>query len=149
LQWWCRTEEPARPAIEALEAGRVRYHPDRTGSRPSRCRTHPTGACRASSGGSSAAHLVRRTPAICARRPRRSSNWRRGRPDADHVRHVVLLGAVAVCHPRLAGRHPELRRTTRGTTRSPRRSSGCEENRAGLGRSRDDGEVPFTDVIIH
>ena len=27
LQWWCRMEEPARPAIEALEAGRVRYHP--------------------------------------------------------------------------------------------------------------------------
>jgi valyl-tRNA synthetase len=28
LQWWCRMEEPAAPAIAALEARRVRYHPD-------------------------------------------------------------------------------------------------------------------------
>jgi valyl-tRNA synthetase len=27
-QWWCRMEELARPAIEALEARRVRYHPE-------------------------------------------------------------------------------------------------------------------------
>jgi valyl-tRNA synthetase len=27
-QWWCRMDELARPAIEALEAGRVRYHPE-------------------------------------------------------------------------------------------------------------------------
>ena len=28
LQWWCKMEEPAQPAIEALEARRVRYHPE-------------------------------------------------------------------------------------------------------------------------
>ncbi len=28
LQWWCRMEEPARPAIDALEARRVRFHPE-------------------------------------------------------------------------------------------------------------------------
>jgi valyl-tRNA synthetase len=27
-QWWCRMDELARPAIEALEARRVRYHPE-------------------------------------------------------------------------------------------------------------------------
>jgi valyl-tRNA synthetase len=27
LQWWCRMEEPARPAIEALRERRVRFHP--------------------------------------------------------------------------------------------------------------------------
>ena len=27
LQWWCKMEEPARPAIEALGAERVRFHP--------------------------------------------------------------------------------------------------------------------------
>ncbi|RDI74542.1 valS: valine--tRNA ligase [Gaiella occulta] len=28
LQWWCRMDEPARPAIEALRERRVRYHPE-------------------------------------------------------------------------------------------------------------------------
>jgi valyl-tRNA synthetase len=28
LQWWCRMEELARPAIDVLRAGRVRYHPE-------------------------------------------------------------------------------------------------------------------------
>jgi valyl-tRNA synthetase len=28
LQWWCAMEEPARPAIAALEERRVRYHPE-------------------------------------------------------------------------------------------------------------------------
>jgi valyl-tRNA synthetase len=28
LQWWCAMEEPARPALEALRARRVRYHPE-------------------------------------------------------------------------------------------------------------------------
>ena len=28
LQWWCRMEEPVRPAIEALRERRVRYHPE-------------------------------------------------------------------------------------------------------------------------
>jgi valyl-tRNA synthetase len=28
LQWWCRMDELKRPALEALRAGRVRYHPD-------------------------------------------------------------------------------------------------------------------------
>ncbi len=28
LQWWCRMTEPAAPAIEALEAREVRYHPE-------------------------------------------------------------------------------------------------------------------------
>jgi valyl-tRNA synthetase len=27
LQWWCAMEEPRRPALEALRARRVRYHP--------------------------------------------------------------------------------------------------------------------------
>jgi len=27
LQWWCAMEELARPAIEAIESGRVRFHP--------------------------------------------------------------------------------------------------------------------------
>ncbi|HXF99062.1 MAG TPA: valine--tRNA ligase [Gaiellaceae bacterium] len=27
LQWWCRMDELKRPALEALRAGRVRYHP--------------------------------------------------------------------------------------------------------------------------
>ncbi|HZR92551.1 MAG TPA: valine--tRNA ligase [Gaiellaceae bacterium] len=27
-QWWCRMDELARPAIDALRAGRTRYHPD-------------------------------------------------------------------------------------------------------------------------
>ena len=51
-QWWCRMDELARPAIEALEARRVRFHPRAsTGSRSSRSRTRPTGASRGSSGG--------------------------------------------------------------------------------------------------
>jgi valyl-tRNA synthetase len=28
LQWWCSMEELRKPALEALRAGRVRYHPD-------------------------------------------------------------------------------------------------------------------------
>jgi valyl-tRNA synthetase len=28
LQWWCRMDEPAAPAIAALREGRVRYHPE-------------------------------------------------------------------------------------------------------------------------
>jgi valyl-tRNA synthetase len=28
LQWWCRMDELKQPALEALRAGRVRYHPD-------------------------------------------------------------------------------------------------------------------------
>ncbi len=28
LQWWCRMEEPAQPAIDALRERRVRYHPE-------------------------------------------------------------------------------------------------------------------------
>jgi valyl-tRNA synthetase len=28
LQWWCRMSELKKPAIEALESGRVRYHPE-------------------------------------------------------------------------------------------------------------------------
>src|SRR5262245_18672441 len=28
LQWWCAMEEPARPAVAALEEQRVRYHPE-------------------------------------------------------------------------------------------------------------------------
>jgi valyl-tRNA synthetase len=28
LQWWCRMEEPAKPAIEALRGRLVRYHPE-------------------------------------------------------------------------------------------------------------------------
>lgn len=28
LQWWCRMDEPARPAVAALEERRVRYHPE-------------------------------------------------------------------------------------------------------------------------
>jgi len=28
LQWWCRMDEPARPAIVALQERRVRYHPE-------------------------------------------------------------------------------------------------------------------------
>ncbi len=28
LQWWCRMEEPVKPAIEALRERTVRYHPD-------------------------------------------------------------------------------------------------------------------------
>jgi len=28
LQWWCRMEGPAQPAIEALRARKVRYHPE-------------------------------------------------------------------------------------------------------------------------
>ena len=28
LQWWCAMQEPARPAIEALRDGRVRFHPE-------------------------------------------------------------------------------------------------------------------------
>jgi len=28
LQWWCRMEEPARPAIEALRERTVRFHPE-------------------------------------------------------------------------------------------------------------------------
>jgi valyl-tRNA synthetase len=28
LQWWCRMDEPARPAIAALQERRVRYHPE-------------------------------------------------------------------------------------------------------------------------
>ncbi len=28
LQWWCRMEEPAKPAIEALRERRVRFHPE-------------------------------------------------------------------------------------------------------------------------
>jgi valyl-tRNA synthetase len=28
LQWWCAMREPAGPAIEALRAGRVRFHPE-------------------------------------------------------------------------------------------------------------------------
>jgi valyl-tRNA synthetase len=28
LQWWCAMEELARPAIDAIESGRVRFHPE-------------------------------------------------------------------------------------------------------------------------
>jgi len=28
LQWWCKMEEPARPAIEALRERKVRFHPE-------------------------------------------------------------------------------------------------------------------------
>ena len=108
-QWWCRMDELARPAIEALEARRVRFHPE------SQHRF-------AIDSLDERARLVRVSPAVVgtsdpdldvpgrasdlrlatARGLRRMRQWR-ARPRDRRSRHVVLLRALAVCDPRLAG----------------------------------------------
>ena len=131
LQWWCAMEEPARPAIEALDERRVRYHPE--------------------SQHRFAIASLEETPDWCISRQlwwghqlpiwtcpdghltvtgRRADGMRRVRCDRARARvrrprHVVLVGAVAVRHARLARWRPRSSRaTTRATsTRRPARSS--------------------------
>ena len=108
LQWWCRMDELGAPAIEALQTRRVRYHPESQhrfaiDSLVQRARLEHLAPALV---GAPAARLV------LPRRPRhrrrdRAGGLRRVRQDGARARpgrprHVVLVGALAVRHARLA-----------------------------------------------
>ena len=103
LQWFCDMTELAKPAIEVVRDGRVRFHPEKPWAKvyldwleydPPLVRLAPALV------GAPASRLVlrrvrgdlrRRRGARALRCVRRRASARRGRP-----RHVVLLGALAV-----------------------------------------------------
>ena len=111
LQWFCRMDELAAPAIEVVERDEVRIVPDAVEARLPRVDAQHPAVVRLAPAlvGTPAAGLVlrrvrrdrRRRVAARAlpRRPRRAAPGR-GRP-----RHLVLVGAVAVRDARLARGH--------------------------------------------
>ena len=111
LQWWCSMEELKKPALEALRSGRVRFHPESQHrfaiasleDAPGLEHLAPdlVGPPAAGVGVPGRAHHRRGDGAGGVRRVRLA------RADAfdRRARHVVLVGALAVRHARLAGRH--------------------------------------------
>ena len=137
LQWWCRMEEPAQPAIEALRERRVRYHPESQHrfAIASLRGDARTGASRGSSGGATSCRSGRRRTArsICAateeEAQEQAGSGVRSDPRPGRPRHLVLVGALAVRDARLAGRRrPSSRRTTRATS-TPRRARSSASGR--------------------
>ena len=119
LQWWCAMQEPAAPAIAALEERRVRYHPESQHrfaiasleETPDWCISRqlwwghqlPIWYC---PDGHTTVEVDE--PSACAECGSIGARARVGRP-----RHVVLVGALAVSR-RSAGR--TRRRSSRATT---------------------------------
>ena len=102
-----KVEPLAKAAGDAVRDGRVRIHPaswppaTSTGST-----TCTTGASAASSGGGTGSRSgTAPTARSAASAPARSRRRRGLEPGPGRARHLVLLGAVAVLHARLAGRH--------------------------------------------
>ena len=147
LQWWCAMNGPAAPAIEALRERTVRFHPESQHrfaiasleEIPDWCLsrqlwwghqipiwTTPSGEviCASYRGGGAG-----------ARRRRRRADARSGR-----ARHLVLVGALAVRHARLAGADAR----ARGVLPGQRQLDGARDHPAvgepdDLGRPRADG----------
>ncbi len=105
LQWFCRMDELARPAIEAVREGRVRVPPEAQredlprldGEHPALVHLAPALV------GPPAARVVR-----ARRLLRRADRAARGRglgAVGRRARHVVLLGALALRHAGLARGH--------------------------------------------
>ena len=108
LQWFVKVEPLAKAAGDAVRDGRVRHPPGRDGGpllrlgrRHARLVHQPPVVVGAPDPG-----LVRPRGRDPLRRPRRAAAGR-GRLAAGpgRARHLVLLRAVAVLHPRLARRH--------------------------------------------
>ena len=108
-QWWCSMDELKQPALQALRERRVRYHPesqhrfaiDSLENAPDWCISRqlwwghqlPLWEC-------PDGHVtVEETePGACA-----ECGSSRAHPQRGRARHVVLVGALALRHPRLAG----------------------------------------------
>ena len=140
-----------------LRERRVRYHPEcqhrfaielaRGRTRLVRVAPALVGAPDARSG--TAPTVTSRSPG-----PRRSAcarvRLRRPRARPRRARHVVLVGALAVRHARLARADAELERYYPGNVNSTAREIiRLWENRMIFSGLFLLGEVPFTDVIIH
>ncbi len=153
-----RWRSSKKPALEALRSGRVRYHPESQ----HRFAIDSLENC---------ARLEHLAPALVGPPASRSGSARRAtttveetraggvrrvridRADAERgrARHVVLVGAVAVRDPRLAGanaraRAPGTQATLNTTAREIIR---LWENRMIFSGLELMGEVPFRHVIIH
>ncbi len=156
-QWWCRMDELARPAIDALEARRVRFHPESQHrfaiesleNAPDWCVSRqlwwghqiPIWTC-------PDGHLT------CAWPPPdgvRRVRLRRARARDRRPRHLVLLGAVAARDARLArGDAASSPATTPANVNvTAREIIRLWENRMIFSGLFLRGEVPFTDVIIN
>ena len=150
-------DELARPAIEALEARRVRYHPESQHrfaiesleNAPDWCVSRqlwwghqiPIWTC-------PDGHL---TCDLAAARGVRRVRLGRARARDRRPRHVVLLGALAVRDARLArARRPSSRRYYPGDVNvTAREIIRLWENRMIFSGLFLLGEIPFTDVIIN
>ena len=109
-QWWCRMDELGRPAIEAMQGARVRFHPesqhrfaiDSLENAPDWCLSrqlwwgHQLPIWKCPNGHITVAWPP---PERCGDATPSSSSTR----EPGRARHVVLLGAVAARDPRLAG----------------------------------------------
>ncbi len=108
LQWFVKVGPLAKAAGDAVRDGRVGIHPAemapallRLGRRHARLVHQPPAVVGAPHPG-----LVRAGRRSRLRRPRRGPAVRRGlAAGPGRAGHLVLLGAVAVLHARLAGRH--------------------------------------------
>ncbi len=150
LQWFCDMNELARPAIEAVRDGRIRFHPERYGQGlPRLAREHPALVHLAPAlVGPPAAGLVPR------RRDLRGHRAARGRglgARPRRARHLVLVRPVAVRHARLAARR---RRELRAFYPTDVLSTARDIIFLWVARMvmfgiELTGEIPFTDVNIH
>ena len=130
LQWWCDMKPMAAPAIDAIESGRVTFHPPVHNKvaldwlkaiRPWNVSRqlwwgHQLPIWYCPDGHVTCAET---TPDACAECGKPELTPRRGR-----ARHVVLVGALAVRDARLARRHARARAaTTPATSTRPRARS--------------------------
>ena len=138
LQWWCAMEEPAAPAIAALQraprplppgvAAPLRDHVARGDARLVHLAAALVGA--------SAPDLVLPGRAITTVAGRRAVGVCRVRLDRARARvrrprHVVLVGALAVRDARLAGRDARARAATTPGTSTRRRARSSASGRTG------------------
>ena len=111
LQWWCKMEEPARPAIEALRERTVRFHPESQHRFAIASLEEIPDWCLSRQLWWGHQLPIWTTPdgeAICAvteeEAQERAGAGVRADPRSRRPRHVVLVGALAVRDARLAGR---------------------------------------------
>ena len=155
-QWWCRMDELARPAIEALEARRVRFHPESQHRFAIESLEHAPDWCvsRQLWWGHQIpiwtcpdGHL---TCGVAAAGGVRRVRLGRARARDRRPRHVVLVGALAVRDARLARADAELERYYPGDVNvTAREIIRLWENRMIFSGLFLLGEIPFTDVIIN
>ena len=123
LQWFCDMDKLARPAIDVVKDGTIKFHPGEAldGRVPELAREHPAVVHFAAAlVGPPAAGLVPRRGDLRGREcPGRRGLGARSR----RARHVVLLGPLAVRHARLAERHRGAARVLPDRRATPRRAT--------------------------